>query len=45
MQLIVCPTLGTAVGVETLWAFPRSRRAVLSIITQLNDLRGNRVDA
>jgi PST family polysaccharide transporter len=45
VQLVVCLMLGTVAGVATLWALPRSRSAVLGIIAQLNDLRGNRVEA
>lgn len=41
VQLAVCLTLGTTVGIVTLWVFPRSRRALQVVLGQLNDLRSN----
>lgn len=45
LQVALCLTVGTGVGIATLWGFPRSRLAMRGVLSQLNDLRSNRGDA
>jgi PST family polysaccharide transporter len=41
LQLTVCLTFGTAVGIASLWGFPRSRRTLRVLLAQVNGLRGD----
>jgi len=45
LQLVLCGTVGTGVGIATIWGSARSRRAMQALLAQLSEFRANRAAA